>query len=320
MPAVPDVVRARATAAGPAGERWLTELPRTLAALQESWGITVGEPLPGGSASYVVRARTAGGVPVVVKLAVPDPAFVRLVRALEAAAGNGYVRLLAQDVDRGTVLLEALGPSLDVGGGPPEDQLRTLGAMLRRAWQVRPPSEVALEGARDKAAELAELVADLWERLGHPCPEAVVERALQYAARRSAAFAAERCVLVHGDAGPPNALRVLRPRPGGEVGHVFVDPDGDLGDPAYDLGVALRGWCDELLAADEPVELLGGWCRLLAGHGAADRQAVWEWGFLERVSTGLYAMSFGATDVGRQYLDSAAVLAQAWSSTHRAWA
>jgi streptomycin 6-kinase len=68
---------------------------------------------------------------------------------------------------------------------------------------------------------------------------------------------------VHGDAQPPNALRVLASRVGAETGFVFVDPDGFVGDPTYDLGVALRGWCPQILAGGGR-PLAERYCSLLA--------------------------------------------------------
>lgn len=128
-----------------------------------------------------------------------------------------------------------------------------------------------------------------------------------YADRRAAALDPERCVIVHGDPAPSNALRVLVPRQGAEVGYVFVDPDGFLGDPEYDLGVVLRDRCPRLLA-DDPPTLARRYCRLLAHHTGMDETGVWEWGFLERVSTGLYALSLGAEELARPSLVTAAAL------------
>jgi hypothetical protein len=45
-----------------------------------------------------------------------------------------------------------------------------------------------------------------------------------------------------------------------------------------------------------------------SAHGGADEVAMREWGYLERVSTGLYATSFGASDLGRPYLETAELL------------
>ena len=100
------------------------------------------------------------------------------------------------------------------------------------------------------------------------------------------------------------------PRPGADTGYVFVDPDGFVADRAYDLGVALRDWSSTLLGPDART-VAEGYCTVLAEHTGVDAQRIWEWGFLERVSTGLYLLDVvGAPDrVARPYLDSAERLA-----------
>lgn len=261
---VPAVVRAEA-AVTPGGDGWLRGLPGVVDDLVREWGITLTAVLPGG---------------------------------------DGYVRVLRHAPEHTAVLLEALGPSLQLSGLPPVDQLGVLAGLLRRAWRV-PPSP-ALGGPQDRVAGLAELVTDLWGRSDHPCDPAVVDHALACLARRSAAFDPASCVVVHGDAAAPNAARVLHPRPGAVDGFVLIDPVGFVGDPAYDAGVALRDWSAEVLAADSPVGLLRGYCDVLARGSGADPVAVWEWGYAERVSTGLYEFSLGVD--GSAHLDSAALL------------
>nr|WP_240895093.1 aminoglycoside phosphotransferase family protein [Kineococcus siccus] len=281
-------------------------MPDVLAGLERAWAVTVTEALPGGTASFVARARTADGGHAVVKVAVPGTGFALQARTLTAAAGDGYVRLLAHAPEHDAALLEALGPSLPATDLPPGAQLGVLARCLRRAWRVPPH---AGQQPTDKAAELAALVGELWHRLRPPVPRPVLEHALDCAAGRSAAFAplvdAGACVVVHGDAATANAARVLAPRPGAVDGVVLLDPDGFLGDPAYDPGVALRDGCRALLAAADPVALLAGRCRLLAAETALDPVAIWEWGFLERMSTGLHALALGADDDGAAHLRSA---------------
>ena len=116
--------------------------------------------------------------------------------------------------------------------------------------------------------------------------------------------------MVHGDPHPGNLLAVRAPRPGADTGYVFVDPDGFVADRAYDLGVALRDWSSTLLGPDART-VAEGYCAVLAEHTGVDAQRIWEWGFLERVSTGLYLLDVvGAPDrVARPYLDSAERLA-----------
>jgi streptomycin 6-kinase len=155
------------------------------------------------------------------------------------------------------------------------------------------------------------MVSRLWEDLGHPCAEQVVSQALLYAERRAAAFDLERCVVVHGDPHPWNALQALAPRVGAEAGFVFVDPVGFLADPAYDLGVVLRDWCAQLLVtgtAGAATALARRYCALLSAETGIEETAIWEWGFLERVSSGLYCLELGIEELGRPFLHTAEML------------
>jgi streptomycin 6-kinase len=170
----------------------------------------------------------------------------------------------------------------------PEAQLETLYQLLRAAWQVPRPATGRRASLVDKARGLDEFLGRFSAELDPPCSGQVLAQAQLFAGRRAAAFDPERCVVVHGDAAAANVLQVLAPREGAQNGFVFVDPDGFIGDPAYDLGVALRDWCPQLLASNDPPSLARRYCRLLAEASGFDEQAIWEWGYLERVTTGLY--------------------------------
>ena len=152
------------------------------------------------------------------------------------------------------------------------------------------------------------------EQLSRPCGEQVVEQALQCARRRSAAFDPEAAVVLHGDAAAANAARVLAPRDGTEDGYVLLDPDAFVGDRTYDLGVALRDWSSELLDTGSPGRLVDGWSRVLADETSTDPAAVADWGFLERVSTGIYVLSLTEDAAGREHLRSAQALVDDWRS------
>lgn len=287
---------------GPEGQAWLAALPQLLADLERDWGLAVGRSLPGGSASYVARARCADGSVAVIKIAVPDAAWTQQVATLERAGGAGYAQLRRSDPVRRAVLLEELGRSLQASGRSAQDQLRCLADTLAVAWQDA--GGAAPEDGEDKASRLGDYIADAWARLGRPCSERVIDQALAYAARR-AADAELDAVVVHGDPHPGNLLAVRSPRSGADSGYVFVDPDGFVADRAYDLGVALRDWSGRLLGPDaRPVA--EGFCATLAERSGVDATRIWEWGFLERVSTGLYLLDVVRSPaVGTPYLRSA---------------
>lgn len=300
-PRLQPLTRARVATLGPVGAAWVAALPDILAELESSWSITIGRALPGGSASYVAHATTASGGRAVVKVAVTADGLAEQAATLDRADGRGYARLLDVDADRGALLLESLGRSLQQSARPPADQLRILADTLLLAWQ-----DVAHLGPApgpDKAASLHQLISDLWPRLARPCSERVFDQALTFAERRQNPAAGDLRI-VHGDPHPGNALAVAPPRAGAETGYCFVDPDGFVADRAYDLGVVLRDWSSRLVD-NQARARLEGYCQLLADRTGVDATRIWEWGFIERVSTGLYVLSLGAPTVGRPFLDSA---------------
>jgi streptomycin 6-kinase len=291
-------VRRTAEARGPAGVAWIESLPGVVAELQEAWSLTIGESLAGGKAALVLRVRSPDG-DCILKIAPPDGEFAAEVAAIAAAHGHGYVRLLAADLDRNAALLEALGRPLAYATDVPSEQLDLLAATLIEAWRtprLRPTGTHRAEG-------LADYCEDLWAELRPPFPGALLERVRDYARRRLASDAAT--VLCHGDPHVGNALAVPVPRPGAESGYVFVDPDGFSCEPAYDLGVTIRSYTSLVLAAGDPIALVRGWCDRLAAATGVDRQAIWEWGFFERVSTGLHMIRYGHPEEGRAHLRSA---------------
>ena len=87
---------------------------------------------------------------------------------------------------------------------------------------------------------------------------------------------------------------------------MFVDPDGFVADRAYDLGVAMRDWSERLLEPQTLAGLPRISARTLAERSGVDATRIWEWGFIERVSTGLYLLDVVRSPaVGIPYLRSA---------------
>jgi streptomycin 6-kinase len=87
-------------------------------------------------------------------------------------------------------------------------------------------------------------------------------------------------------------------------GFKLIDPDGLLAEAEYDLGALMRG---------DPVELIDGnpvdralW---LAARTGLDLAAIWEWGVVERLSSGLLCTSIHLQPLGRDTLAAAEAVA-----------
>ena len=294
---VPAVVRSKALAAG--AEGWPAELPALIADLEREWSITVGDPFTEGTEAYVAAATQADGTPAVLKLVIPraGDAAANEITALRLAAGDGCVRLLRADAARGALLLERLGRPLVDLGVPIVRRHEILVATAARVW--RPAPGCGLPSGADKGRWLVDHVTKAWAALDGPCSERALEHAVACAERRIAAHDDERAVLVHGDIHQWNALEA--PDTGG---FKLVDPDGLLADAAYDLGVIMR---------EDPLEHMAGdpheRSRWLARRTGLDETAIWEWGVVERVSTGLLGTAVGLQPVAGQMLAAADAIA-----------
>jgi streptomycin 6-kinase len=299
-PKLQPLTQARVVSLGERGASWLAALPSVIAELERDWSIRVEQELPGGSGSYVARARTAAGEHVVIKIAVQPDGLAEQAATLRRANGEGYVRLLAAELDRHAVLLESLGPAIEQSTLSPPEQLRCIAETLRLAWQDPGESHPAPGG--DKASGLFELIVRLWGEQRPPISVAVRDQALRFADQLRVVPESE-LVVVHGDPHPGNLLAV-RPRQGAPKGWCFVDPDGFVADRAYDLGVALRDW-SWLLAGDAARPRAEHYCGVLAQQTGVDPVRIWRWGFVERVSTGLYLGHIGSSEAGRPFLRSA---------------
>lgn len=297
-------------ALGPAGARWLAELPGSLASLAADWGISYGRPLGGGNAAFVIEAVTASGRPVIAKLALPAgldgfAPFEQELEALRAAGGDPYAELIRHDLNRRTLLLERLGPPLASLRWPADRQLTAVVSTLSRGWRAVQPGGLPTGAA--KAQWLANFVARDWEVLGRPCSQAAVAVAISYAAERAAAFDPDRAVLIHGDGHAWNLLLSPDSADGG-TSFRLVDPEGLRSEPEHDLGVALRDRNEELLAADTAMAAIQR-CQQAARLTGISGEAIWQWAFIERVSTGLFLLRLGHRQEARPFLAVADLLA-----------
>ena len=281
---IPDEVRNKVVADG--SEAWLDELPSLVETLAQDWSLTIGPTLSGGHLALVVEATGSDGTAAVLKIGVPGTRR-RLgfeATALRLADGDGCATLLRDDLDRDALLLERLGPAMYGVVPDPATRHDLLCDLASRMW--RPiDAHVDLPSGADLAREYAELLPRLWEDTGRACSQATVEDALACMERRRRAHDDRHAVLVHGDVHDLNVLQAA------DGTFKLVDPGGLRAEPACDLGTIVR--CNPDFGDDL-------WARThrLAERTGVDTTAIWEWGTIHRVVSGLYSRSIGYQPFG----------------------
>lgn len=293
---VPSVVRNNAMSLG--ASQWLEELPALVSSVEHDWAVVVGDSYDFATEAFVAPASLDDGTPAVLKLLIPrdGDAARNEATTLRLGEGEGCARLLRYDAPRAALLLERLGPSLQELSLPIQLRHEILCATAAKLW--RPAPGCGLPTAPDNAEWLIRFIITTWEELDRPCSERAVEYALTCAAARIAAHDDERAVLVHGDVHECNALR-------SDGGFKLIDPDGLLAEAEYDMGILMRGDPFELLSGDA-----GERSRWLAAHTGLDATAIWEWGVVQRVASGLHSTKVDLQPLGSDLLAVADLVAE----------
>ena len=288
---VSDVVRNKAAVAG--ASRWVDQLPNLVRELADEWALTPLRPLTGGTESFILEVRRADGSRAVLKLLIPRGVDVTRneIVVLQLADGEACPRLFKHDEERGALLMERLGRPMSELQIPVLRRHELLCSAAARLW--RPAPDCSLPTGAEKGRWLIDFITATWEALDHPVHERIVGHAIVCAEHRIAAHDEERARLVHGDVHQWNALESAD-------GFKLVDPDGLLAEPEYDLGIIMR---------EDSVELLeeGPWNRThrLARLAGLNATAIWEWGVVERLSTGLHCLQVELRPDGRDMLAAA---------------
>lgn len=210
-------------------------------------------------------------------------------------AGGGCAELFGVDAGAPALLLERLGPNLhDLAAiQSVDDVLDAITSALLDFWRPVGPDTGLMTGA-DKARWLASYIETTWRDLGHPLTRPTIDTTLAYCAERADAHEDQAAVLCHGDAHGWNTLAA------GDGAYKFVDPEGLVAEPAADLAVPMREYNEPFLdgqTSSGTVALVRARAERLSRLCDVDPEAIWQWGHMERVSTGLANLKdFGADD------------------------
>lgn len=259
---------------GPDGALWLERLPTLLAEIAGRWGLTLGPPFE-LSYNYVAPVERADGTRAVLKLGVARrPGLLSEIDALRHYAGRGACRLLAADETLGAMLLERLHPGhtmVAFAEADDEAATRAVAQVMDRLW-APPPRDHRYRSVDDWAHSLAELRTHYGGTTG-PFPAALVDRAESLFTELLASQAAP--VVLHGDLHHLNILAA------GPDEWRAIDPQGVVGEPAYEIGAFMRNPAPGIGSWADLPRVLERRIAIFAETLGLDRQRIHGWAFAQ---------------------------------------
>ncbi len=195
------------------------------------WQLALGPAFP-RSVNAVFAATAADGRAVVLKLGA-DPAAIRREAAVLAHyAGHGAAPLLAADPAHGALLLARVLPGTPLAALADNSAATAVAARaMQSLWRPAPPG-LALPAVADWLGGLR-AAADHAAAHGGPLPLVLIVAAQGRAAELLATAAPP--VVLHGDLHHYNILQAAS-----AARWLVIDPQGVLGEPAYETGALLR--------------------------------------------------------------------------------
>lgn len=229
---------------GERGRGWLAALPALIAECERRWSVTIQLPFPDLSYHYVAPALgRATGEEFVVKVGVPTPDLLGEMETLRYYAGRGMVRLAECDPSQGTLLLERLRPGTSLLEVADDDRAATIAVELMKRYLLPPPLGHSFPTVAQWAGGLSKLRPYFGGTTG-PFPERLV--VLAEILFRELLAPSTPPLLLHGDLHHGNILAAAREP------WLAIDPQGVVGDPAFEIGAFLLSPLPQLLAWHAP--------------------------------------------------------------------
>ena len=230
---------------GESGRAWIDAVPDLTAGLLDRWQLRLdGAPIC-GAVALVLPVVRADGTLAMLKLQPVNDDTLGETDALHAWNGNGAVRLLGQDPESGSMLLERLDADCSLSTvGDDLVALEILSELLARLSAVAAPV-----GLR----RLSDVGAHMLDRL--PRALTLVRDRSQHRLMQSCASALEQVLaeagdrLLHGDL---HYFNILAPHPADpREPWLAIDPKPLAGDPGFELLPALHNRWEEAVATGD---------------------------------------------------------------------
>lgn len=255
---------------GQCAEEWFVKLPRLLEDLRARWELDYDQVFENMKYGFVIGARMRSGGSAVLKLGVPSQDLIYEKDCLEAFKGNGMVKLLHFDLDKGALLIERCWPgrtlkSLFLEGNDREACL--IAADVIRRFQAAPPSSKSFPNMKD--------LFGAFQRVERRSSDTKLLESVRKAGSLLRSIdGVEQNILLHGDLHHDNILKAERDN------WLAIDPEGVIGSLGYEIGAFLINPRDELPAVKSPMYLIQFRLEIFSSELKIPSKELRVWGFI----------------------------------------
>lgn len=255
------------------GEIWLDNIPKLIKEFEEKWVIKVGEPYE-LYLNYVAEATKSDGVEVVIKICNPnDKEFKTEAATLKLFNGDGSVKLLDEDLEKGILLLEKLEPGNSLNNMEDEESAtKIIANLMKKLWKPIPkqhnfPNLTDWATGFDWYYQHLKQTEKLIPRKTVKEAETIFKNLLNNPNEQ---------FLLHGDLHHGNVLSSGKQ-------WLAIDPKGVIGEREYEVAAMLRNPHKKLLASKDPEKMIRKRIEILSEILEFDNNRMIKWGYAQTI-------------------------------------
>jgi streptomycin 6-kinase len=293
-----SLVTSQSRYGGEAGRAWLASLPETAHSYLNRWELALDGPARAGMGALVLPVRRPDGSPAVLKLQRRDGESDGEAVGLRIWDGAGAVRVLDDDPETATLLLERLDGDRSLACVADDmAALEILTKILVRL--VRHPAPPGLRHLRDIAADMVDQTPGAVDQVPDPerrrvlrmCADVVAEMVKEPGDR-----------LLHWDLHYENVLA------GEREPWLAIDPKPLAGDPGFDLLPAIWNRWDDVVATGDVAAAVRRRFDIMVDALGLDRARAVGWSLGRVLQNGLWNVEDGETAIDDAQLAIVAAL------------
>jgi streptomycin 6-kinase len=250
---------------GVLGEVWLKSLPELVDKFANKYGLTGLVPVKNLSYNYVLFGLRAGQN-IVLKLSLNVKELEQEAETLKAFAGHGSVKLLEQA--SGALLIECASPGNTLRSYFPLRDDESVGIvcdLMRQIHKAPIPAGRAWQSINDWLC-LLDKELDI--------PSHYIQKARSL--RDQLLATSGPPMLLHGDLHHDNILQK-------NASWAAIDPQGIIGEAAYELGAFIRNPIPELLNRENAIEIIMNRVSIFSNNLGIDKERIQLWNFVQAV-------------------------------------